>query len=539
MERISMGTTITRRAKWQYPPAQPTPRILHLPRRPRRQAPKASPSNLPSSQKERKGKPESLFDEERSLTRGVVPVLLVSPRKCDQERRRERVAEEKREKSSVVLVEEEKWRFQAEMLRAECKLLRMEREIAVKKMERRRVQLERTLKSAVQTLLSGKKNICEGKNVSLILEEQINDFVEKLAKLQRRSGVTDLEVKKCSNFDKQVSFLQRQLEKFGGISDEEICVKEIREMAEASLSIKTSSEGDESFLSNRNTNLQVEILRRKMEGLSKGTLLERMEEEYGSMLSRANSSTTSSASSSKRIDYSDLSLPSIQQSHKVNSLNHQSLHLFLQEKMPHGARVCSRHCKAIVQRIVEQVRAETKQWSHMQEMLGQVRDEMEDLQTSRDFWEDRALDSDYQIQSLQSAVKEWRQKALSYEASANELQAEISILHEEIERSRKERDGKIVKAGISSPINQEAQNETEKRVLVCHSKENHCAYGDGCNQKELSRDGRRKTQTCTAGLLPRRSPLREIGNMSALMKQHGEGLLPLFCLHKEEMKRSF
>ena len=72
--------------------------------------------------------------------------------------------------------------------------------------------------------------------------------------------------------------------------------------------------------------------------------------------------------------------------------------------MPHEARVCSGHCKAIVQRIVEQVRAETEQWSQMQEMLGQVRDEMEELQTSRDFWEDQALDSDYQIQSLQSAV---------------------------------------------------------------------------------------------------------------------------------------
>ncbi|XWS71169.1 hypothetical protein CRYUN_Cryun03dG0116100 [Craigia yunnanensis] len=523
MERISMRTTITRRAKWQYPPAQPIPRILHLPRRPRRKAPKASPSKLPSLQKERKGKLVSLFDQERSFTRGVVPVVLVSPRESDGERRRERVEEEKRENSSVVLVEEEKWRFQAEMLRAECNLLRMEREIAFKKMERRRLQMERTLKSAVQTLLSGRTNICEGKNVSLVLEEQINDLVEKIEKLQKRSGVKDLEVKKCSNFDKQVSFLQRRLEKFGGISDEEICVKEIREMAEASLSIKMSSEGDESFVSNRSSN--VEILRRKMEGLSKGILLERMEEEYGSKLSTANSSATSSASSSKRIDYSDLSLSSRQQSYK--------------EKMPHEARVCSGHCKAIVRRIVEQVGAETEQWSQMQEMLRQVRDEMEELQTSRDFWEDRALDSDYQIESLQSAVKEWRQKALSSEAKANELQAQISVLHDEIKRLMKERERKIVRARNISPINQEAQNETEKQVLMCRLKENRCANDDGFNQKELLRDEGRKTQTCTAGLLPRRSPLREIGNMSALMKQHGEGILPLFCLHKEEMKRSF
>lgn len=62
-----------------------------------------------------------------------------------------------------------------------------------------------------------------------------------------------------------------------------------------------------------------------MEGLSKGILLERMKEEYGSMLSTANSSATSSASSSKRIDFSDLSLSPIQQSYKVNLLYHKCL----------------------------------------------------------------------------------------------------------------------------------------------------------------------------------------------------------------------
>jgi hypothetical protein len=41
----------------------------------------------------------------------------------------------------------------------------------------------------------------------------------------------------------------------------------------------------------------------------------------------------------------------------------------------------------------------------MQGILGQVRKEMEELQASRDFWEDRALDSDFEIQSLNSAVR--------------------------------------------------------------------------------------------------------------------------------------
>lgn len=40
----------------------------------------------------------------------------------------------------------------------------------------------------------------------------------------------------------------------------------------------------------------------------------------------------------------------------------------------------------------------------MQEMLGQVRKDMEELQASRDFWEERALNSDDQIQTLRSTV---------------------------------------------------------------------------------------------------------------------------------------
>lgn len=73
--------------------------------------------------------------------------------------------------------------------------------------------------------------------------------------------------------------------------------------------------------------------------------------------------------------------------------------------MSHEENVCSGRCKAIVRRIVEQVRTETEQWSQMQDMLGKVREEIEELHASRDFWEDRALDYDNQIQSLHSSVR--------------------------------------------------------------------------------------------------------------------------------------
>lgn len=73
--------------------------------------------------------------------------------------------------------------------------------------------------------------------------------------------------------------------------------------------------------------------------------------------------------------------------------------------MPHENK-CSGRCKAIVRRIAEQVRAETEQWSQMQEMLGQVRGEMEELQATRDYWENRAHNSDCKIQSLRHAVRD-------------------------------------------------------------------------------------------------------------------------------------
>ncbi|EEF48895.1 centrosome-associated protein CEP250 isoform X2 [Ricinus communis] len=523
MDKVSTITTLTaRRPKWQYPPAAPTPRILHLPRRPRRKPQIKANAVKPSSQRDKKGKLETLFDQEREFARGVLPIVMVTDQ-C-QEGRRERVAE----RESVVM-EEEKWRFQAEMLRAECNLLRMEREIAVKKMERRRAQVEKALKSAVQTLLSGRKKISDGKEVSMVLEEEIIKLVEKLEKLQRssRSRNKDLEVRKCSNFDRQASHLQRRLEKFTGEPDE-ICVKEIQEMAEASLSIQITSRANENFASNCSSNM--EILRRRMERLSKGNLLERMEVEYGSMVSTSNSSASSSAATSKQNEFPEISSSSLRQPCK--------------ELKPYEERPCSGGCKAIVRRVVEQVRAETEQWSQMQEMLGQVRHEMEELQVSRDFWEDRALDSDYQIQSLQSAVKEWKLKALSSESKASELQAQASMLSAELEGLKKEKAKERSRSKNLAPNSYDSPNEMEKRVLVCRLKENHHhGKDDGCSHTV----GRKKVNACSnsSGLdAAKRSPFKDIGNSSSLpllplMRQNSRAVFPLHCPVTSSNGRSF
>ncbi|KAG6438445.1 hypothetical protein SASPL_103388 [Salvia splendens] len=88
---------------------------------------------------------------------------------------------------------------------------------------------------------------------------------------------------------------------------------------------------------------------------------------------------------------------------------------------------CSGRCKAVVLRIVEQVRAETEQWSQMQTMLEQVRGEMEELQASRDYWENRAYTSEFQIQSLRHSVEEWKQKAVDYKKEVHELENKVAM----------------------------------------------------------------------------------------------------------------
>ncbi|KAF5197562.1 myosin-like protein [Thalictrum thalictroides] len=258
-----------RRPRW-YPPPPPTPKILNIPRRTRRkvtkqvigkpvigkESDKNSSITTTTTRRCYRGKLESLFDQERVFSRTVPIVLFNSGVDCE---RRERVEEIDFRDRRITRgdkddedVDYEKWRFQTEILRAECNFLRMERDIALKKLELNRVQTKRTLRSAVETLVSGKEKITEGRNAGSVLEEEIGDLEEKLKELQRNSGVRDFEFRKCSNFDKEASVLQRRLEKLGeGLLSEEKCVKEIREMAEASLTIKTCRKFDQSFSPDR------------------------------------------------------------------------------------------------------------------------------------------------------------------------------------------------------------------------------------------------------------------------------------------------
>lgn len=81
--------------------------------------------------------------------------------------------------------------------------------------------------------------IHEGENAGLILEEEIQELEEKLEEVQRRSPRGGGEARKCCNFDKKASALRRRMEKLGPteeeLAEEKRCIREIRELAEASL----------------------------------------------------------------------------------------------------------------------------------------------------------------------------------------------------------------------------------------------------------------------------------------------------------------
>ncbi|KAM0045942.1 hypothetical protein Hdeb2414_s0009g00309911 [Helianthus debilis subsp. tardiflorus] len=515
-----------RRVKWHTTPPPPSPKIINLPRRhtTRRRKPRTTVSITPAPTVAEvvrsRGKLGSLFGVERSA-----PSIVVL-----NAERRERVEAEEVVVEEGGGLEEERWKFQAEILRAECNFLRMERKLALKKLEKNRVRIERTLQSALQNLANGRKKLCEGKNMEVVLEEEMRELAEKLEELQSSyNGRKDRELLKCKNFDKKALCLQRRLEKLGGLTDDEF--GEVNEDG-VTLTCKSQTKSND-----------VDMLERKMEGLSKGMLLDRMEKEYGSII---NSSVASSASTSKRIDFPDhLSFS--------NRFSNQVKEPLVSQETNNK---CSGRCKMLVRKIVEQVRAETEQWSQMQDMLGKLREEMEELQTSKDFWETQALASNQEIKTLTSNVEEWREKAITYETKANELQTEVNLVKGELEKLKKDQVKEVASTpkktivSLSKQIERETKNGSscrmnkqekveqskkdshplslgkqlarEKRILISRLKENRP------NGNEISSEGRRK------GV---RSPFKDIGNSSSSAGSIRQGSNAIFPLHCPEPAR--
>ncbi|KAH9301832.1 hypothetical protein KI387_013415 [Taxus chinensis] len=497
------ASVISRR--WQ-PPAQ-APTVLHLPNPHRRN------SNRNRRHKNRntdaelnlqveaqthgkpRGKLEALFGQERQFSRSV-PIILLhhnaddSPRRGKVSSRVSRGSSRQhcsndaqdifeletphhvRNRSSSSYSSEgdlwgsDAWKFQAEVLRAECNLLRLEKEVAVKRWEQGCAEMEHALRmahslhSAVQTIVTGRKKIVDEKNAQVVLQTTLQNQIEalqnKLEKLQKNSEFRENELKKCSNFDRQAMFLQRRLDNLRKRSKERSYSEDTAKALQLRLEklvlaacstgqsesdkeenteldyVKVAHEEEEDELltdpslrdqrpsstkccwgDHRNRLLDAALLKQRLDSLSM-SMNERKEaaaqirKEYRSMLS------SSGNCSSRRVDAPG-------KSEKACSKEN---------------RLCSERCKATIRKIAEQVQAETEQWSQVQEILHHVREEMEDLQKSRDFWEDHALHADAKIATLQTAMHEWRAKAHTYENKVSESQSEITRLRNEIEQVR-------------------------------------------------------------------------------------------------------
>uniref|UniRef100_A0A804LG74 Myosin-related n=1 Tax=Zea mays TaxID=4577 RepID=A0A804LG74_MAIZE len=438
--------------------------------------------------------------------------------------------------------QEEKWRFQAEILRAECNFLRMEREVALRKLDRHRGQMEAALKSAVETLVSGRKKI-DGKGdvgLAATLDEGIEDLEEMMEELRveesgRRamSGVRELQRSHGRNFDRQASSLRRRLEKMTP-ADPEPCIKDIREIAlpvPAPPPPPAERSDDDERVHGANTP-DVEMLRMKMEGMSKG-MRERMAEYSRRLEAVASGDNTGcesgkcgnrhsrKASASSQRSWSGGSTASngnapstldagphgrSRQNVAAEKRQQQQTQIMAGECKLVGSASCC-HCREIVWKVMEQVKAESDQWTEMQEMLEQVRLEMQELQASRDAWQHRAMASDISLRSLNSQVLEWKNRAQASEQRVEELHREILELESKLHTFKAHLPAPAAipnqkqwsdackmeypRAKPQHPRSQESgKEEIKKHVLICRVKRS------------------------PSSVLSKRSPFQEIGNIS-------------------------
>ncbi|CAL4929820.1 unnamed protein product [Urochloa decumbens] len=453
--------------------------------------------------------------------------------------------------------EEEKWRFQAEILRAECNFLRMEREVALRKLDRHRGQMEAALKSAVETLVSGRKKI-DGKGdvgVAAALDEGIEDLEEMMEELRvekegsgRRamSGtLRELHRSHGRNFDRQASSLRRRLEKMPPAEPPEPCVvKDIREIALPVLAPSpppppAEHSDDDDRVHSANTS-DVEMLRMKMEGMSKG-MRQRMAEysrrleavasgdNAGCQSRRCGNRHSRKASASSQRSWSGASTASNGNAplaidataathgrtrHAVAAESRQQQHKTMAEecKLVSSRSCCD--CREIVWKIMEQVKAESEQWTEMQDMLEQVRLEMQELQSSRDTWQHRALASDISLRSLNSQILEWKKRAQVSEQHVEELQRKISELQSKLH---------TFKAHFPTPAAIPSQDQWSDACKMekenPRAKPQHHQRSQECGKEEKKHVLICRVKHSPSSVIPKRSPFQEIGNISLLRQR--------------------
>ncbi|XP_020697485.1 uncharacterized protein LOC110110382 isoform X1 [Dendrobium catenatum] len=403
----------TKRTKW-HPPPPPTPRILNFPRRSRLLRPEKHRAKLPVATKPNL---EALMRQES--------------RRCRGEERRAKVEESYSSPSGEITRDsaEDKWKFQADVLRAECNFLRMEREVALRKLDRNRVQMESALTSLMETMISGRKKI-DGRcgNAPMALDEEIEEILAKLEEIHGGFRWTKLKVGRSGgNFDRCASSLRRRL----ATMEEVTSVKEIREISYQIAEPAISSKGNKVALLAFDRMCKfpdVEKLRMKMEGLSKG-MMERMEEHGLLSLSFESSPSAAAAEAGRgnaRHGLFDKEVRAVADRRRPLRQTEELGSVKQLETIGVG-RCCN--CKNLVDKIAQQVMAEAEQCGEMQAMLDKVKTDMEELRSSRDHWEHRALSSELKFRSLHSQMLEWKKRALESEKIAKELgRAEASSL---------------------------------------------------------------------------------------------------------------
>ncbi|GAB2229265.1 hypothetical protein Droror1_Dr00023403 [Drosera rotundifolia] len=475
-----------RRPKWAAPPPPPpppppTPRILNLPRLPRRKRPTRNGSSKPDFGSDpvrgKYRKLETVFDRGRRSSSHSHWVL-----HCGGG--------------------EKRWR------------------------------VERTLQDSHNALVSGKKKIREGRSLNEALQEEMEEMANHLVVL-KRSPKQDVEIRGCNKFDKRSFMLQRKLEKLDSSEDVKT-IRETKEMARAGAGARAlqphrKEEPPElevlRSVEKHTTVSEVERLRRNMEELSRGKF-KKMEQGYGRMLDTSNTTANGSVDSS--------ATPSRQYEHP--NLPSHFLCPKKQDSKPGNETACSGHCKAVVKRIMDQVRADTEHWTQMQGMLEQVKEEMEELQASRDFWKDRAICFHSEMQSLHASVQEWRKRAASSEMQENKLQDQVRILQRELENLRieKEREPEAMKSKELKPVSRQAtppSHDKENRVLTCHVKGRAQSSHSGREKLDGSTDRPGNLHNSSIRLVPlSRLPLRDIKNFSPLANQNNKSSISPFHL---------
>ncbi|ONK59703.1 uncharacterized protein A4U43_C08F9500 [Asparagus officinalis] len=243
-----------------------------------------------------------------------------------------------------------------------------------------------------------------------------------------------------------------------GVDGEAHGVREIREI-----------ESSSSSLAKQKHEINVEMLKRKMEGISKG-MMERME-EYGSFLITPSSSSNTTSSVNNSYSAATAKFGCGQATAKQRTM----------KEMGTVSNRCCCSCKQIVTRIAEEVKSETEQWTEMQEMLDQVRLEMEQLKSSKDLWKRRAIASELNIRSLHSRMIEWKQRARASEKKVDEPK---NLVH--CDEWKQARLPKIRCQQVEERSPDYAAIEKEKHVLVCRLNNPKSNFSSRSPLKEIS-----------------------------------------------------